>query len=267
MEDKLIELLFPELLKGKKENKKVLLLITAGSIDVKEIFTILDRAKNVDYKYIKSEATKNVSALDCFYSLGEEVIGIENILNELEETDLIVLPTLTRNTLFKASMGFTDNDLLTALQFGLMQEKKIVSLDCSFNPKSQYFQYINIDKNENYNNYIYERKNQLKDLGVDFYNLLDFKNFFENFIKEEEKDNNLNQIINLLEKIVIEEQEKKAVVEVDKDEEESSEFLRGPITYSEVVNKKEVYLEDNAQLTDMAKDYINRNKTKVYRRK
>lgn len=240
--------------------KRVILMLNGSSIYADEILKILNKYEEIEYQYIESESSKNIKGLDKIKDIGKKLENLEEIELCIEQSDLILMPFLTRNTLSKMSLGIADDILTTSIQLAIMKNKKILALDSTWSPQSENNKIKKLNLNNAYNKMLLNYKNTIEEFGVKsipIYNLdeeiklsLYEKNILDSGVKEHSKIED-----NKLQNNKIENSESKNI------EDDSIKY----ITKKDLEQKEEIHINKNSKLTALAKDYILQKNIKVYK--
>lgn len=228
-------------------NKKALVLVTGGSAYSPQIYDILKNQKGVQYDCAMSESSKSMEALENWKTIGNLLEGIETIYESVKEAEYIILPFMTRNTLAKVATGIADNDITTAIQLGIMMNKKIIALDSSWNPETEMGKLMKLDKNPIYTKMLNQHKVTLESFGIQFVNVYELEDALTYCMTAEKQ---------VIETTVETQSISQPAVEGD--------LIEKPfITQKDLADKKKVQIKKGSKLTEMAKEYILENQIEV----
>ena len=150
-------------------NKRALLFISGGEVNLKEIFESLSSMGIIKYDIVMTENAKDVIPQNYISSLkGKMIESKEELTGALKADDLIVIPVMTRNTLSKCAVGIQDNLVTTGIAEALMMDKEIIALTDSFDPENPTNVSLGLNKNKAYNKFILNYKDTLSSLGINF---------------------------------------------------------------------------------------------------
>lgn len=223
--------------------KKALIVITGGSSYSNEIFEILKKKKDIKYEYIESENSTKVIDIEKLDIIATRVDDIEKIEESIQESDFLLVPFLTRNTLSKIALGIADTKATTSIQLALMMGKKVISLDASWNPESEAAKLKKINANKAYNKMLFSYKEKAEELGMKSIAIYDL-----------EKE---------IDEIYINKTSSKKV-----DENNTSTMIKDIsqaqyITCEDVIGKDKIYIYKYQKLTDLAKEYVLDKKVEI----
>ena len=150
-------------------NKRALLFISGGEVNLKEIFESLSSMGIIKYDIVMTENAKSVIPESYISSLkGKMIESKEELSGALKADDLIVIPVMTRNTLSKCAVGIQDNLVTTGIAEALMMDKEIIAVTDSFDPENPTNVSLGLNKNKAYNKFILNYKDTLSSLGINF---------------------------------------------------------------------------------------------------
>ncbi|MFL0198579.1 flavoprotein [Clostridium sp. WILCCON 0269] len=150
-------------------NKRALLFITGGEVNLKEIFESLSSMSIIKYDIVMTEDAKSVIPESYISSLkGKLIESKEELTNAIKADDLVVIPVMTRNTLSKCAVGIQDNLVTTGIAEALMMDKEIIAVTDSFDPENPTNVSLGLNKNKAYNKFILNYKDTLSSLGINF---------------------------------------------------------------------------------------------------
>lgn len=234
-------------------NKRVLLFISGGAVNLKDIFETLASMNILQYDIVMTESAKKVIPEKYINSLNGKLIECkEELTKAVREDDLVLIPVLTRNTLSKCAVGIEDNLVTTGIAEALMMNKRVMAVSDSFDPENPRNICLGFSKNVAYNRFILNYKDNLCSLGVDFIQGDELKKTLKSkFVLL----NNYNDDLSMIK------EEKKEVVEVEN--KDKSKILSGVITAKDILanmgKSKEIYIKQGALITPLAKDYMDNN--------
>lgn len=236
----------------KRLDKKVLLFISGGAVNIKETFSVLNEYKLIKYSAVISNSAKEVIPEVYTKDLNLEVLNEKKcIVNAINNSDLILIPVLTRNTLAKTALGIRDNYFTTGISEALMRNKKIIAVKDSCDPECEVLKSMGVTANREYNKMLMGYLSKLESFGVTLINSEQLKDIMDNELNLTSKKNNKSD-----------ENIKKCEIK----EQNSMAELNGVITMGELLplkGKKEVIISKDALITPLAKDYIDSEKIKI----
>ncbi|MTK12883.1 MAG: flavoprotein [Clostridiaceae bacterium] len=229
-------------------NKRVLLFVSGGAVNLKKIFEALDSIKMLQYDIVITDAAKKMIPEEYIKNLNARVIECKNELTKaVIEDDLVVVPMMSRNTLAKCATGIQDNLVTTGIAEALMMKKEVIAIRDSFNPVEPKNISLGFSKNPAYNKFILGYEDILTSFGVRFIDGCDIKSVI----------NEKFSFINNVTENVYEE----------KMDWTSKKVLSGILTIEDIIkalnNSKEVFIKEGSLITPLAKDYIDSNKVNV----
>ncbi|ABK62105.1 flavoprotein [Clostridium novyi] len=245
-------------------NKKVVLFVSGGNVNVEKIIKILSKFNLANYSIVFSENAKEILENKFVEKLKANIINdTEKVMEDLIDCDIVLIPVMTRNTLSKVALGISDNILTTGISRAIMLKKEIIALRdsfCSENP-------INIakgfSKNKNYNLMISNYEKTLESFGVKFVDSEEFKDSlqykFNNFLSEDKQDLKINSELSNM-----------SIKEINKTQEQDLKgikiFKESILTVKDISKflvGKELNLTKDSIITPLAKDFIYNNKIKI----
>lgn len=241
-------------------NKRVLLFVSGGAVNLKKIFEALASIKMLQYDIVITDAAKKMIPEEYIKNLNARVIECKNELTKaVIEDDLVVVPMMSRNTLAKCATGIQDNLVTTGIAEALMMKKEVIAVRDSFNPVQPKNISLGLSKNPAYNKFILGYEDILTSFGVRFIDGCDIKSVIN------EKFSIIN---NVTEKVYEEPKIKnEIVVNEEKMDWTSKKVLSGILTIEDIIkalnNSKEVFIKEGSLITPLAKDYIDSNKVNV----
>lgn len=235
-------------------NKKILLFISGGGVNIKHIFNILASFKFINYEIVMSEAANGVIQEEFINKLEGKIIKDKNSMTSaINESELILIPVLTRNTLAKVALGISDNLLTVGISESIMMNKNIIALSDSFHPDNPVNISLGYSKNNCYNKFILNYENVLESMGVKFIQSVELKNrvyeelFHMNMILEKKKDGESKSV------------EVQNIEVKDKGLKFNSNILTVDDIMSCLNRQNEIYIKRNVIITPLAKDFIYNN--------
>lgn len=236
----------------KRLDKKVLLFISGGAVNIKETFSVLNEYKLIKYFAVISNSAKEVIPEVYTKDLNLEVLSEKRcIVNAIKDSDLILIPVLTRNTLAKTALGIRDNYFTTGISEALMRNKKIIAVKDSCDPECGVLKSMGVTANKEYNKMLTGYLKALECFGVTLINSAQLKDVMDNELNLSSQKNN-----------ILDENVKKCEIK----EQSCTEELNGVITMGELLplkDKKEIIISKDALITPLAKDYIESEKLKI----
>lgn len=240
--------------------KKVLLFISGGAVNIKDIFETLASMKMLQYDIVITDAAKKVIPEEYITNLNNKLLNCKAELTKaVRDADLILIPAMTRNTLAKCATGIEDNLVTTGIAEALMMNKQIIAVKDSFDPENYNNISLGYNKNPVYNKFILGYKDVLTDFGIQF---IDSEN-----LKSTMKDKFLINT-NILSVDKTKEDEHQGINELNLESKNiNKEVLSGVLTTEDIIvasnNSKEIYVKKGIIITPLARDYIDNNKIEI----
>jgi len=209
--------------------KRVLIFVTGGAVNIKDIFNTLKDFKYIKYSVVMSEAANEVIPKEYLEAINAEFLDSKvDISNAVKNSDIIMIPVMTKNTLAKSALGIRDTKLLAGISEAFIQGKKVISVkdSCNLVPCTAY--------SALFSTYI---KN-LESFGMEF-------------IGSEELKKTMNRELKGPEKLKADDYRK---------------CLSGVITRAELVLEKgvkEIEVKSGSVITPFAKDYLDSEGIKI----
>lgn len=237
-------------------NKKVTLFISGGAVNLEYIFEILSSMKMLKYNIVMTDEAKNLISEKYINNLNCKIITCKvDMTKEIRESELILVPVMTRNTLAKCATGIQDNLVTVGIAECLMMNKEVVAIEDSFHPENEKNISLGFNKNSAYNRLILSHKDTLNQLGIKFINSLELTGTMNNKLINYNRSYGINYDNNM-----------DGIVEKMEDNISHKEYLSGILTMEDIVvaNKsKKIFIKSGAIITPMAKDYIYNNKIEI----
>lgn len=235
-------------------NKKILLFISGGGVNIKDIFNTLESFKFINYEIVMSEAANGVIPEEFINKLEGKIIRDKSSMTlSIKESELILIPVLTRNTLAKVALGISDNLLTLGISESIMMNKNIIALSDSFHPSNPVNISLGYSQNDYYNKFILNYKDVLESMGVKFIQSVELKNriyeelFHMNMALEKKKNN----------------ENKQTQVHNIETRCKGMKFNSNILTVDDIISclngKNEMYISRNVIITPLAKDFIYNN--------
>ena len=142
-------------------DKKALVLFTGGTGDYAAYRSAMDELMLTPAKMaVTSSFDTLVSEADLEWIRPRLIRDVTELYEEMRQTDLIVIPVLTRNTLAKGAVGIQDNLVSIAIAKGFMTGIPILAVTENCDPESAHTKEKQMDQNPAYNRMIqgYEKK-------------------------------------------------------------------------------------------------------------
>lgn len=236
-----------------KMNKRILLFISGGAVNLKGIFETLSSMQMLQYDIVMTEASRKVIPEEYIANLNGRLIDCKvELTKAVREDDIIIVPIMTRNTLAKCAAGIEDNLVTTGIAEAIMMNKEVIAVKDSFDPQNQVNISLGFNKNAAYNKLILGYEDKLTSFGIKFINAADIKRTINaRFSIMSNANENLNH----------ESAIKNTVV--NKEETCNIKKLSGILTIEDIMlaanNSKEIWVKEGSLLTPLAKDYIYNN--------
>ncbi|MBV7274797.1 flavoprotein [Clostridiaceae bacterium UIB06] len=253
-------------------NKRVVIFISGGAVNLKGIFDTLASMKMLQYDIVITEAAKKVIPEQYISNLNYKIIDCKvEMTKAIREDEFILVPVMTRNTLAKCATGLQDNLITVGIAEALMMNKEIIAVRDSFDPQNDKNISLGFSKNQAYNKLILGYEDSLTNFGMKFINACELKQAITGKFGI---GSNINQSVSIGQTVVKQENNIKEPVEEVKNFNasvsnvtESKKILSGVLTTEDLMtaarNSKEIYIKQGSLITPMAKDYIYNNKLVV----
>lgn len=254
-------------------NKRVLLFISGGAVNLKNVFEALASMKMLKYDIVMTEASKKVIPEEYINNLNGRLIDCKvELTKAVREDDIILVPIMTRNTLAKCAVGIQDNLVTIGIAEALMMNKEVIAVKDSFDPQNPKNISLGFSKNPAYNKFVLGYQDTLTNFGVRF---IDADNLKRTINDKFSISNNVIDNIAVLDKIA--EKEEKVTKAVKQESKEvntiinrtpiNGNILSGVLTTEDIIvavnSSKEICVKEGALITPLAKDYIYNNKISV----
>lgn len=253
-------------------NKRVLLFISGGAVNLKEIFDSLNSMKMLKYDIVITEDAKKVIPEQYISNLNHKIIDCKvEMTKVIREDDFILVPVMTRNTLAKCAAGIQDNLVTVGIAEALMMNKEVIAVKDSFDPQNDKNISLGFSKNPAYNKLILGYEDNLTNFGMKFINACNLKGAINNKFGI---GSNVIENISIGQSTVKQENSVKETIEEIRNSTdaannglENKKILSGVLTTEDLMTaasiSKEIYIKQGALITPMAKDYIYNNKLNV----
>lgn len=254
-------------------NKRVLLFISGGAVNTKDIFESLASMKMLQYDIVMTEAAKKVIPEQYIANLNHKLIDCKAELTKaVREDDFILVPVMTRNTLAKCATGIQDNLVTTGIAEALMMNKEVIAVKDSFDPQNSKNISLGFSKNPAYNKFVLGHQDNLTNFGVKF---IYGENVKRTINGKFSIDNSVIENISSMDKTKIKEEndvkelneEAKNIKDIVNRAPISEKMLSGVLTTADIIvattDSKEICVKEGALITPLAKDYIYNNKINV----
>lgn len=254
-------------------NKRVLLFISGGAVNLKNTFETLASMKMLKYDIVMTEASKKVIPEEYIANLNGRIIDCKvELTKAVKECDIILVPMMTRNTLAKCATGIQDNLVTTGIAEALMMNREVIAVKDSFDPQNPKNISLGFSKNPAYNKFVLGYQDTLTNFGMKFIDADDLKHTINDKFSIV---NSFTQNIASIDKAVVKEQKVTAEVEVESknvnpivsEASAAQKVLSGVLTTEDIIvnvnSAKEICVKEGALITPLAKDYIYNNKITV----
>lgn len=254
-------------------NKRVLLFISGGEVNLKNVFETLASMKMLQYDIVMTEAAKKVIPEEYIANLNGKLIDCKvELTKAVREDDIILVPLMTRNTLAKCATGIQDNLVTTGIAEALMMNKEVIAVKDSFDPQNPKNIALGFSKNPAYNKFVLGYQDILTNFGVKF---IEADNLKHTINDKFSITNNVIENISSIDKTVVKENrgikelnlESKNVNPIINKAPISEKILSGVLTIEDIIiaanSSKEICIKEGALITPLAKDYIYNNKINV----
>lgn len=149
--------------------KRVLIFVTGGAVNINDIFNTLKDFKYIKYTVVISESAKEIIPKEYFEALNVEFIDSKDcIVKAIKNSDFIMVPVMSKNTLSKSALGIRDTYLLSGISEALMRGKKIITVKDSCDPCNSVMINLGLSQNKSYNNMILNYMKTLESFGMEF---------------------------------------------------------------------------------------------------
>lgn len=254
-------------------NKRVLLFISGGEVNLKNVFETLASMKMLKYDIVMTEASKKVIPEEYIANLNGRLIDCKvELTKAVRKDDIILVPIMTRNTLAKCATGIQDNLVTTGIAEALMMNKEVIAVKDSFDPQNPKNISLGLSKNPAYNKFVLGYQDTLTNFGVRFIDSDDLKRTINDKFSI---NSELIKSISSIDKTPIKEQS--ANKELNKEIKNANgvvnkapineKILSGVLTTEDIIiaanSSKEICVKEGALITPLAKDYIYNNKISV----
>ncbi|KYH29500.1 MULTISPECIES: flavoprotein [Clostridium] len=234
-------------------NKKILIFISGGKVNSEILLKALCDFSTVEYSIVMSQEAKLIIDRELLEELNGNIIeSTEKIDDCIKNSEFVLIPILTRNTLSKVALGIEDNIVTTGIARSIMLNKEIIAVRDSYDPKNS----INISEgfssNSAYNSMLLEYEKKLESFGVKFIDSKEFKRTIQ------------HKFFNSVPRSSI--KEKEDIPAKDTTNKARVEFNSSILTVkdiNQILNDGVITLRKNTIITPLAKDYIYNNKIKV----
>ncbi len=248
-------------------NKRVLLFISGGAVNIKDIFNTLSSYKIVHYDIVCTDSSNKVISGEYIKNLNGNLIDCKsNMVKAIKEADVILVPVMTRNTLSKCALGISDNLVTLGIAESLMMNKEIITVKDSFDPSNSVNISLGYSKNPFYNNFISDYEKRLTSFGIKFINSQELDEILQQKLNLNLRLNKCDNENYEVKPNELKKEEKKELnfnVEVKKDR----KILSGVLTLEDIMGAadkdKEIHVKQGALITSLAKDYIYNNNIEV----
>jgi hypothetical protein len=243
-------------------NRRILLFISGGAVNIKDIFEMLASMSILQYDIVMTESAKRVIPQKYVDALNGKLIECkEELTNAVREDDLVLIPVMTRNTLAKCAVGIEDNLVTLGIAEALMMDRKIIAVSDSFDPQNSKNVGLGLSRNEAYNRFILSYRDNLSSLGVDF-------------IEGDQLGGTLKSKFLLLNDSSAGSQEKKTASNTEVKDKNitdhnipkpcgKNKILSDVVTAKDILanmdNSREIYIKQGSLITPLAKDYVDNN--------
>lgn len=157
--------------------KKGLVIVNGGTANLEQIIIELERIKReYDIEIVFSEAGIKVVGEDRFKDFDvKKDVTMENCNSLINDSEIILLPLLTKNTCAKVAVGIRDNISTYIISKALLAGKKIVAVydSCIVNVDNEYGKQLNLNIKK------------LQSYGINF---VESKNLADYVLKEQKQE-------------------------------------------------------------------------------
>lgn len=243
-------------------NKRVLLFVSGGAVNLKSIFETLASMKMLQYDVVMTEAAKKVIPEEYINNLNGRLIDCKvELTKAVREDDIILVPMMTRNTLAKCATGIQDNLVTTGIAEALMMNKEVIAVKDSFDPQNPKNISLGFSKNPAYNKFVLGYQDVLTNFGMKFIDADGIKKAINGSFNI---NNEIIPNIEPINKTIVKEENVTSIVNKVT---VSGKVLSGVLTTEDIIvavnSSKEICVKEGALITPLAKDYIYNNKINV----
>lgn len=253
-------------------NKRVLLFISGGAVNLKDIFETLASMKLLQYDIVMTEHAKQMIPQHYLDNLNHRVIDCKiELTKAVKEDDFILVPIMTRNTLAKCATGIQDNLVTTGIAEALMMGKEVIAVKDSFDPENSKNISLGFSKNQAYNKFILRYQENLTGFGMKFIDANSLKDTINSKFTmiSNAVENTPTDKASIKEEIVVS-SSNTGVNSVKTEVNQTlvnKKALSGILTTEDIIiasnSSKEIHIKEGSLITPMAKDYIYNNKINV----
>ena len=237
-------------------NKKVLVFLSGGGVNIEEEFETLKEFNNLKYSVVLSDSARDIIPKQYIEELNADIIEDKKLMSKkIDEAEFILIPVMTRNILVKTAVGIRDTFITTGISDAIMKNKKIIVVKDSFDPDNLVNISLGYSQNAFYNEMLKNHMKTLESFGVSFINACELKNTINELLCIEDKK--LSQI-DTIKKVIT--KEKVITNEMDQT------TLKGVITKTDLLpigDNKRIKIAKGSVITPLAKDYIDSEKIKI----
>lgn len=169
------------------KKKKGLVIVNGGTANLEQVLVELERIKKeYDIEVVFSEAGKKVVGEERFKDFDiKKDVTMENCNSLINDSEIILLPLLTKNTCAKVAVGIRDNLSTYIISKAILAGKKIVAVydSCIVKPDNEYGKQLNLNIKK------------LQSYGITF---VESKDLADYILKEQRKE-----VLNLKNKKII----------------------------------------------------------------
>lgn len=156
-------------------NKNVLVLFTGGTADAPGYQQMIDDLLLTEARIAVTTAFQKIVSRGNTEWMEHRIVKDEfELYQTLDNTDLIVIPVLTRNTLAKGAMGIQDNLVTMAIAKGFMMGIPVMAVKENCDPNSKHSIEKKINKNLLYNQMLLEYEEKWRKFGAALINPEEF---------------------------------------------------------------------------------------------
>lgn len=254
-------------------NKRVLLFISGGAVNLKNVFETLASMKMFKYDIVMTEASKKVIPEEYIANLNGRLIDCKvELTKAVREDDIILVPMMTRNTLAKCATGIQDNLVTTGIAEALMMNREVIAVKDSFDPQNPKNISLGFSKNPAYNKFVLGYQDTLTNFGVKF---IDADNLKRTINDKFSITSNVIENIASIDKTIVKEEKVTKEVKIENKNVNpivnkapiNEKILSGVLTTEDIIvavkGSKEICVKEGALITPLAKDYIYNNRINV----
>ncbi|MDR3255655.1 MAG: flavoprotein [Synergistaceae bacterium] len=148
-------------------NRHVTVFFTGGKADSAGLLKIVDGLLTTKAGIVATDNFLDMAPPEFKAAIDDRRLKYYGPMQKhIAESNLIIVPILTRNTLAKAATGIQDNLATCGLAAALMRGLPVIAVKENCDPLGSHFKDIGLDKNQAYNDMLKEHERKLISFGV-----------------------------------------------------------------------------------------------------